>query len=361
LAYGDGAAKGCALGMLHDAWQKWPDRNYDYARQIANHLQVVVLNGGDPVEQERAKRRAKHIKVRTFKDVCEEFIAHEKPKWRPSTLDKAKLLLFTHSAGLLSKPIAAITPKQIDEALKSAQKKIPNQAERARRIIFTMMNWAEGREYRSGPNPARLDALDSIWLDLRHEEEHAPSLPYPQVPILMARLRELQSQTDDLRVAVIATALEFLILNVTRRDETRLARWEEFNLKQRVWIAPKMRTKQKHDHHMPLALRSMEILERQQPKKEGYVFIVDGNPISTHAMGLLLNELTTELGLDKASPHGFRTSFVDWGDPKPFKDKHLKRCLGHRVGDKTDQAYDRDNSLEERVPIMAEWAKFCEG
>ena len=178
----------------------------------------------------------------------------------------------------------------------------------------------------------------------------------------MARLRELQSQTDDLRVAVIATALEFLILNVTRRDETRLARWEEFNLKQRVWIAPKMRTKQKHDHHMPLALRSMEILERQQPKKKK---VMCSSLMATqflHTLWVyLLNELTTELGLDKASPHGFRTSFVDWGDPKPFKDKHLKRCLGHRVGDKTDQAYDRDNSLEERVPIMAEWAKFCEG
>ena len=65
---------------------------------------------------------------------------------------------------------------------------------------------------------------------------------------------------------------------------------------------------------------------------------------------------------DKATPHGFRSSFRDWVDEQtstPFA--VAEQCLSHKVGDSTVQAYARSDLLEQRRPVMAMWSTYLDG
>ena len=70
--------------------------------------------------------------------------------------------------------------------------------------------------------------------------------------------------------------------------------------------------------------------------------------------------------------HGFRSSFRNWAaktrislDPtQPGLMERIPRelaelCLAHLVKDKTEEAYWREDALEERRPIMEAWAEYC--
>ncbi len=326
----------------------WPRFGYADAREIQNILMVAVLNGQDPVQIERDKRKAKLAKQRTFADVCTIWIDNNKRKWSPRTLSIIERMLFKHCAELGRKPLAAITPNNISDALKLLCRDSPVIARRTLAKIHTVMNFAIGKEYRQPPNPARWEGLhkDTWPGQARAEDYHFPSLAYEQVPFLIQKLRQLNHPR--------AAALEFLILTLARRDEARLANWSEFDFQNRIWIVPWQRTKQRRDHRVPLSDRVMEMLHNAP--KAGLIFTEDNRSLPTNSMLNLLREFDPV-----ATLHGFRTSFIAWGNTTSFKDSHLNKCNAHLVGTKTDRAYDREDSLKERVPIMHAWAKFCEG
>src|SRR5262249_49070698 len=65
---------------------------------------------------------------------------------------------------------------------------------------------------------------------------------------------------------------------------------------------------------------------------------------------------------DKASVHGFRSSFRDFcGDKTDFAREHVEACLGHQVGSQVELAYRRQTALEKRRVIMEDWAVYCSG
>lgn len=59
-------------------------------------------------------------------------------------------------------------------------------------------------------------------------------------------------------------------------------------------------------------------------------------------------------------PHGLRASFKTWGKGK-FPRDLLETALAHKIGSKTEQAYDRGDALDERRPIMQAWSDWCTG
>ena len=61
----------------------------------------------------------------------------------------------------------------------------------------------------------------------------------------------------------------------------------------------------------------------------------------------------------KATPHGFRSSFRDWGETSnSYSHRALEFALGHRVKNKVESAYQRDDLLLLRRQIMQDWADF---
>lgn len=82
------------------------------------------------------------------------------------------------------------------------------------------------------------------------------------------------------RDGVGCLALEFAILTAARSQEVREARWEEFDLDQKVWTIPpvdretgKSRMKPGREHRVPLTSRTVEIIETiAKLPRDAYVF-----------------------------------------------------------------------------------------
>src|SRR5262249_53392477 len=64
----------------------------------------------------------------------------------------------------------------------------------------------------------------------------------------------------------------------------------------------------------------------------------------------------------KVTPHGFRSTFRDWIRKETnFENKEIiwKIQAGHRLGDKSDEAYGPDRLIEERRDVLIAWGKYC--
>jgi integrase len=65
--------------------------------------------------------------------------------------------------------------------------------------------------------------------------------------------------------------------------------------------------------------------------------------------------------LGDAVPHGFRSTFRDWGaEQTSYPDEIRKAASGHTVGDAVQQAYQRTDLLEKRRQLMIQWANFLD-
>ena len=63
---------------------------------------------------------------------------------------------------------------------------------------------------------------------------------------------------------------------------------------------------------------------------------------------------------ERASVHGFRSSFRDWaGNKTEFPRELAEMSLGHKVGDEVERTYRREDALERRRKVMDAWASFA--
>jgi integrase len=61
-------------------------------------------------------------------------------------------------------------------------------------------------------------------------------------------------------------------------------------------------------------------------------------------------------------PHGFRSSFRMWAGENRVEDREvIERCLAHAVEGDVEAAYQRDDYLARRRPVMELWAAFAAG
>jgi integrase len=97
-----------------------------------------------------------------------------------------------------------------------------------------------------------------------------------------------------------------------------------------------------------------------------------GGPLSDGAMNKVIKDLEKkgkryiDPNYDALiNPHGFRSTFKDWArQPKKYNhpvypDELSELSLAHANNDETRAAYARSQILEERRPLMEDWAKFC--
>jgi integrase len=57
--------------------------------------------------------------------------------------------------------------------------------------------------------------------------------------------------------------------------------------------------------------------------------------------------------------HGFRASFKTWaGERTNFARETVEIALAHKIGDQTEQAYERGDKFEKRRRLMQAWADY---
>ena len=187
---------------------------------------------------------------------------------------------------------------------------------------------------------------------------HFRSLPYTDIPRAVEIIRSSR--------ASLATraCLEFVILTACRSGEARFAQWSEIDIEERLWTIPAARMKQGREHRQPLNDQALAVLKNMQVLQDESDLIFPsparkGKPLSDTS----LTKVLRDNGLaDRATVHGFRSSFRTWASEKTnAHNAVMELSLAHAVGSSIEQAYARSDLLAKRRTLMQRWANFIAG
>ena len=270
-------------------------------------------------------------------------------------------------------PVNEITQREVKEFLEHLG---PQLTETARRVRFRLREIFDDcieSEYMT-VNPAGDGIRASVKRWSGHRKvTHFKALPYAQMPGVVDKILYSQGMRETRH------ALAFVVLTATRSGEVRGARWEEIDLEAGVWSIPAERMKSDRPHQIPLSLEAQLILqdareaikkrEKSEKRRPDYDSSFESDPrpdaglIFPHPSGQPLSENALSLRAKKdglgCTPHGFRSSFKGWATADGrWSWEAIELCLAHRVGNSVAQAYFRDDLLEQRRPIMDEWAQY---
>jgi integrase len=324
------------------------------ARVKAAEAQVHVSDGRDPRTVKDSDKQ-----MPTFGEMADRHIAAMEPNWRnPKHRAQWKMTLEVYAKPLRPKPVDQITTADVLEVLHPIWQTIPETASRVRGRIENVLDAAKVLGFRAGENPAAWRGHLKLILPARRTltRGHHRAMPIDDVPEFIVHLRQ--------REAVAARCLEFAILTAARSGEALGARWDEIDLKNKVWTVPATRMlKSDREHRVPLTERTLAILQEMESVRDDasnpFVFTGQrpGKPLSDMALEMVLRRMKVT-----ATVHGFRSTFRDWaGNRTSFPRELAEHALSHQIGDKVEQAYRRDDALERRRPLMDAWAQFLEG
>ncbi|MCY4564109.1 MAG: integrase arm-type DNA-binding domain-containing protein [Gammaproteobacteria bacterium] len=316
------------------------------AREQAFNNRKLARAGGDPL----ALRQRPNVP--TFADAAEAVIAIHEPNWkggaRNADLWRASLRDYVMPK-LGNRRVDSISTADVMGVLMPIWNTKHETARRVRQRISSIMKWSVAQGHRQD-NPAG-DAISEALPKNRSIRKHQRALPHAEVARAIAQVRGSGASP------VTQLAFEFLVLTAARTSEVRLATWEEVDLEAATWTVPAERMKAKREHRVPLSGRALEILDaaRSYGDRSGYVFPSPrGNYLSKNVFGKLLLEM--DIG---AVPHGFRSSFRDWGAEKTNTPREvMEAALAHVVRNQVEAAYARTDLFERRRRLMEQWAAY---
>lgn len=344
------------------------------ARQKGTKAREMLKAGLDPLDVKHADRVAKQIEkatALTFKECAEDYIEANKPGWKNGKhIDQWKMTILgldrndrpaknDYCKLIRDLPVAAIDDALVMKVLQPIWIEKTETASRIRGRIEKVLDRARALKLRTGENPARwvghLDQLLPNKSQVSPVEHHA-ALPYGELPEFMAKLRAKEG--------VSARALEFTILTAARTGDTIGAVPAEFDSAAKTWTVPAARLKgkkgaRKRDHVVPLSGAASQVLEAVASTLS-FTFPGDKKDggLSDMAMAELLKGMG--YGSEKATVHGFRSTFRDWAaEQTSYPNEMCEMALAHTVSDKVEAAYRRGDMREKRRRLMEDWAAYC--
>ena len=182
---------------------------------------------------------------------------------------------------------------------------------------------------------------------------HFRALPYREIPAALQAIEATGASPS------AKLCLRFLVLTASRSGEARLAAWSEMDMEASLWRIPGQRMKSGKEHRVPLSSEVLEVLAEAGRWRDGSDLVFPSplkprRPLSNMTMTKLLRDV----GLaERATVHGFRSSFRDWcaesGKPREL----AEAALAHSVGG-VEGAYFRSDLLERRRRVMEQWGLF---
>ncbi|MDA7777540.1 tyrosine-type recombinase/integrase [Rhodobacteraceae bacterium] len=339
----------------------YPEVSIVVARQLANEARCQIALGTDPLDARGdAKKVAKlETNILTFETAAKKVHVNLKDGWKNgkhqaqwiNTLNTYVFPTIGH------KSLTEIDVSDIAEALRPIWLSKPETASRVKQRIHQVMEWSCAQGLRVGNPVSGVQHLLPKQPSTSVRVQHHPAMPWANIPDFV---KDHIGEADNASRALLL----FVILTAVRSGEARGALWSEFDLKKKVWTIPAVRMKTKVIHRMPLSEPVIVLLEkrRQKPSKRGLVFPSPraGNVLTDMAMTSFLrkHKAISDVAGRVATAHGFRSSFRDWASENGYSQHLAERALAHTVKNAVEAAYHRTDLLEQRRPMMNDWANF---
>ena len=323
----------------------YPLTSLQEARDAAYENRRAARRGIPP-----AKRGGRKPGAPTFEEAAEEVLATQARTWKAGGKSEAQwrssLAAYAHPV-IGRMRVGDVTSADMVAVLKPIWTTKRETARRVKHRVSKVMDWAVVHGHRPD-NPCQ--AVEAALPRMGARPRHHRALPYAEVPAAIAAVRASAAWRGT------KLAFEFLVLTAARSGEVRLATWEEVDLDAKAWTVPAERTKAGRGHRVPLSAGALDVLAAaRELGVNGLVFpSVRGRVISDATIGKLLRQR----GIN-AVPHGFRSSFRDWGAEQTDHPREvLEAALAHQVPNAVEAAHARTDHFERRRALMDAWAAY---
>ncbi|WP_245901311.1 tyrosine-type recombinase/integrase [Simplicispira suum] len=325
---------------------QYPEIGIADARDKHAQLRALVVRGVDPIKFTReaeAQREAEDRARVSFASFAKQWIAdtlfYRSESYRSQTI---RLLDAYVNPTIGEKALVEVKPAHV-LAIVEALKHVPTTADRCRALIQQIFNHAI-RKLLVDSNPA-VAIRGVIKVPPKTHHRHLSEKE------LAAFWKKVNMQHTAGAVTIYAAKL--LMLTMVRKSELRLAKWEEFDLKEATWDIPVVRMKMRSPHRVYLS-RQAVILLRELKKMTGhgeYVFPTRffggaGKPISDATLNHFIKRL--DFGVPEFSPHGTRGTAATLLRENGFAREVVERLLAHQERSSVVAAYTHAEFADER-------------
>ena len=317
-------------------------------------LSAARREARDMRDNEIAARRSTPapVKAPTFAEVAERFIEANAPLWRHHKTahdTRSRLTAYAYPA-FGSRPISTIKRSDVMDVLEPIWTSKPSAARKLKQRIRAVFTYALARDM-VVVNPVD-EAVAAALPKTPATKAHFRSLPYDEVADALAAMSSSESRPST------KSCLRWLVLNAARSGEARGATWAEIDMEAKTWTIPGSRMKSGRDHRVPLSLQAIDLLTEAMPLMNGTGLLFPGlkGQLSDMTLTKMLRDNDYS---DRATVHGFRTSFKTWCMETTDTPWAVgEAALAHTLGNSTEQAYARSDLFEKRRTLMQQWADY---
>lgn len=329
---------------------RYPDIGLADARSARDDAKAALRKGVSPADARKAVESAEQIAAAdTFEILAREWHALNVARWTAVHAEQVLGSLVDHIFPTLgAKPIGAITPKMILDALRAIE---------ARPAIETAHRVRQ-----------RMSAVFVFGIATARANADPAAIVKPAMaPVVRGRqpaVVDLDGVRKVLRDAEAISAhpgtrlaLRLLALTALRPGELRAASVDEFE--DDVWRVPPDRMKMKREHLVPLSRQAIEVVAAARTLiGRGTLLFPSARhahrPMSENALGYLLNRAGYH---GHHVPHGFRAAFSTIMNERWRADRGvIDLMLAHAPKDRVEAAYNRALYMERRRELAQEWA-----
>jgi integrase len=264
-----------------------------------------------------------------------------------------------------SLPLSRISRQHLTELFQSLESK-PSTYKKVRSLLNMLFEDAVTNDkIENNPVPKTISKIVS-----KHTAKKLPSTSsVTKLQNMIAGINRINLMPE-VRVAALLQAH-----TVLRSQTVVEAKWNEFDLKNKVWRIPRIKGRIKLSDadkygeffNVPLSDEIAEILSqwRNTLRWKDSEFLFPSNSSSGHITIEALSKVyKVRLNTDEHCAHGWRSSFstlaheaIDETGRGVFRTDVIERCLDHVVGNEVTQAYNRGELLELRRHLMNWWSK----
>ena len=358
LRIAKGGSKGWILRIVIDGRRRdiglggYPAVSLAKARQLADAHRLAVAEGRDPLAEKHREQ------VPTFAVAAVAVHEANVPRWKNGKhtdqwINTLRLYAFP-TIGKMR--LDRIERRDVLAILSPIWAAKPETARRVRQRIRAVLKWAQAHEYIE--HNAAGEAIDGALPPMPRFKAHFRALPYQDLPGALDCIEHGQASM------AAKLCMRLLILTACRSGEVRGATWNEIDLDAALWCIPAERMKAGAEHRVPLSGAAVNVLIEAARYRDvsGQVFPSPrkrGAPLSD----MTLTKVLRDCGLaDRATVHGFRSTFRDWAAERTNASHSvMEKALAHVVGNAVEAAYSRSDLFERRRQLMESWAAYLSG
>ena len=337
--------KRCDIGL-----GGYPLTSLAEARDKAFENRKAARGGGDPLAEKRKAR------MPTFREAAQNTFDANRPRWRSEKVAAKWWQAMEKHAfpNLGNKRVDRIGRDDVLRVLTPLWTSRPEQARKLRQSIRSTLSWAQAHGLVE-TNMAG-EAINGALPAQPAVKEHLRALPYREVG---TALETVEASASSLSAKL---CFRFTVLTAARSGEARGATWDEIDLDAREWRIPAGRMKAGAEHRVPLSDAALTVLEQARPLRDKWGLVFPSPSRAGRSLSdMTLTKVLRTTGLaERATVHGFRSSFRDWcadtGKPREI----AEAALAHTVGG-VEGAYFRSDLFGRRRALMEQWAAFLTG